>query len=123
MRSRRSLYGPRFPGLGPVEFLADIVGDFLVEFGFAVREGVVDRVGTPFREERRPVEFEELFLDQPPHHVASVGNVDAVAELALEAVAIEQGHEELEIGLLAVVRRGGQQQEVPGQVESNWPSR
>ena len=41
--------------------------------------------------------------------------MDAVAELALEAVAVEQGHEELEVGLLAVVRRGGQQQEMPGQ--------
>ena len=41
--------------------------------------------------------------------------MDAVAELALEAVAVEQGHEELEVRLLAVVRRGGQEQEVPGQ--------
>ena len=35
--------------------------------------------------------------------------------LPFEAVAVEQGHEELEVGLLAVVRRGGQQQEMPGQ--------
>ena len=104
-----------FKGLGPVEFLADVVGDFLVEFGFSVRKGVVDRVGRPLREERRAVELEQLFLDQAAHHVAGVGNVNAVAELALEAVAVEQGHEELEVRLLAVVRRGGQQQEVPGQ--------
>ena len=82
-----------FKGLGPVEFLADVVGHFLVEFGFPVGKGIVDRVGPALREQWRAVELEELFLDQPAHHVASVGNVDAVAELALEAVAVEQGHE------------------------------
>ena len=50
-----------------------------------------------------------------------IGDVDAVAELALEAVAVEQGHEELEVGLLAVVRRRGQQQEVPGQRREELP--
>ena len=39
----------------------------------------------------------------------------AVAEAALEAVAVEQRHEELEVLLLAVVRRGGHQQEVAGE--------
>ena len=41
--------------------------------------------------------------------------MDAVAEAALEAVAVEQRHEELEVLLLAVVRRRGHQQEVAGQ--------
>ena len=36
----------------------------------------------------------------------------AVAELAFELVAIEQRQEELKVFLLAVVRRGGQEQEV-----------
>ena len=38
----------------------------------------------------------------------------AVAELALEPVGVEQRHEELEVLLLAVVRRRGHQQEVAG---------
>ena len=38
--------------------------------------------------------------------------MDAVAELALEPVAVEQRHEQLEVLFLAVVRRGGHQQEV-----------
>ena len=87
----------------------------LVEFGFGVGEGVIDRVGDPLREQRRAVELEQLLLDQPAHQVGGIGHVDAVAELALETVAVEQGHEELEVRLLAVVRRGGQQQEVAGQ--------
>ena len=37
----------------------------------------------------------------------------AVAEAALEAIAIQKREEELEVLLLAVVRRGGHQQEVP----------
>ena len=47
--------------------------------------------------------------------------MDAVAELALKAIAVEQGHEELEVGLFAVVRGGGQQQEVPGQAREELP--
>jgi hypothetical protein len=38
--------------------------------------------------------------------------VHAVAEPTFETVAIEQGEEELEVLFLAVVRRGGHQQEV-----------
>ena len=59
-----------FQGLGPVEFLADVVGDLLVEFGLGVGKGVIDRVGEALREERRAVELEQLLLDQPAHHVA-----------------------------------------------------
>jgi len=36
---------------------------------------------------------------------------------ALEAIPVEQRHEELEVLLLAVVRRGRHQEEVPGQCE------
>ena len=39
--------------------------------------------------------------------------MDAVAEAALETVAVEQRHEELEVLFLAVVRRRRHQQEVP----------
>jgi hypothetical protein len=40
--------------------------------------------------------------------------VRPVAKLALEAVAVEQRHEELEVLFLAVVRRRRHQQEVAG---------
>ena len=56
-----------------------------------------------------PSNLSSLFLDQPAHHVGGIGDMNAVAELALEPVAVEQGHEELEVGFLAVVRRGRQQ--------------
>ena len=45
----------------------------------------------------------------------------AVAEPALEAVAVEQRHEELEVLFLAVVRRRRHQQEVPGQRREQLP--
>ncbi len=47
--------------------------------------------------------------------------MDAVAEAALEAVAVEQRHEELEVLLLAVVRRRRHQQEVPRQGREELP--
>ena len=59
------------------------------------------------------VELEQVLLDHPPHQVGDIRRVDAVAEPPLEAVAIQQGHEELEILFLAVVRRGRHQQEMP----------
>ena len=39
-----------FQGIGPVELLADVVGDLLVEVGLGVRKRVVDRVGDALRE-------------------------------------------------------------------------
>ena len=47
--------------------------------------------------------------------------MDAVAEPALEAVAVEQRHEELEVLFLAVVRRRRHQQEVPRQRREQLP--
>ena len=41
--------------------------------------------------------------------------MDAVTELALEPVSVEEPEKELEICFLAVVRRGREQEEVPGQ--------
>ena len=41
--------------------------------------------------------------------------MNAVAELAFEAIAVEQGHEELEVFFLAVVGRGRHEEEIPGQ--------
>ena len=47
--------------------------------------------------------------------------MDAVAEAALEAVPVEQGQEQLEVLLLAVVRRRRHQQEVAGQAREELP--
>ena len=55
----------------------------------------------------------QLLLDHVPHHVGDVQLVGALAVLAVEAVRIEQGLPDLEVLLLAVVRGGGHQQEVP----------
>src|SRR5262249_2411486 len=55
---------------------------------------------------------EQLLFDHPPHQVGSVDRMRAVAELALKAVRVEQRHEKLKILLLAVMRRGGEQQKV-----------
>src|SRR5260364_61762 len=44
-----------------------------------------------------------------------------VAELALEAVAVEERHEELEVLLLAVVRRRRHQQEVARELREELP--
>ena len=102
-------------GLGAVELLAHVLGDGLVEGRLGVGELVGDRVGDALGEERGAVELEQALLDHAAHQVRDIGAVDAVSELALEAVAIQERHEELEVGLLAVVRRGRHQQEVPGQ--------
>lgn len=40
--------------------------------------------------------------------------MDTIAEPALEPVAVQKGKEQLEVLILAGVRRGGHQQEVPG---------
>lgn len=40
--------------------------------------------------------------------------MDAIAELPLKAIPVQQGHEKLEVLLLAIVWRGGHQQEIPG---------
>ncbi len=40
--------------------------------------------------------------------------MNAVAEAPFEAISVEQRHKELEVFFLSVVRRGGEQQEVPG---------
>ena len=98
--------------LGAVELLAHVVGDFLVEARLGVGELVGDRVGDALGEERPAVELEQVLLHHAAHQVGDLDLVHAVAELALEAVAVEQRQEELEVLFLAVVRRGGHQQEV-----------
>ena len=81
--------------------------------GLGVRELVGHRVGDALGEQRRAVELEQAFLHHPAHQVGDIRRMDAIAKAPLEAVAVEQRHEELEVLFLAVVRRGRHQQEVP----------
>ena len=88
----------------PVELAPHVAGDRFVEAGLLAGQPVGDGVGDALREQRPAVEPQQPFLDHAPHQVRDVGGVDAAAEAALEAVAVEQGQEELEVLLLAVVR-------------------
>ena len=58
------------------------------------------------------VKFQEVFLDHAAHKIAYIYGVNAVAELTLKTVAVQQGHEKLEILLFSVVRRGRQQEKM-----------
>ena len=69
-------------------------------------------VGTALWKQRRAVKPEQALLDQPTHEVAAVRRVGGAPFAAFEPVAIKQGHEQLEIFILAVVRRGSHQKEV-----------
>ena len=89
--------------------------------GFRLGELVGDRIGNTLREQRGAVEREQVLLDHPPHEVGDIGDVDAVAKTALEAVTVQQRHEELKVFLLAVVRCGRHQQEVARQGRQQLP--
>ena len=107
--------------LGPVHLLAHVIGHLGIEHGLGGRQFVIDGVGPALREQRLPVEGEQLLLGEPAHQVRDVGLMHAVAEAALEAVGIEQRHEELEVFLLAVVGRRRHQQEMPGAAAETLP--
>jgi hypothetical protein len=64
------------------------------------------RVGAPLREERAAVEGEQLLLGEPAHHIGGVRLVHTVAETALEAVGVEERHEQLKVRLMAIVGCG-----------------
>ena len=107
-----------FPAVGfreprdAVHLGSDIIGDGGVERGFLGRQLVFGGIGAPFGKQGPRIEAKQLFLRQPPHHVGGIGVVDAVAKAALEAVAVEQRHEELEVLFLAVVRCRRHEQEM-----------
>ena len=101
--------------LGPVELAPHVLRDRLVETGLGRGELVRDRMGDALREQGPAVELEQVLLHHAPHQVGDVRLVHAVSETALEAVAVQQGQEELEVLLLAVVRRRRHQQEVAGE--------
>ena len=111
--SDRSLAAFVLQRIGPVEFLADVVGDALVQGCFGVGELVADGVCPPLGEQRRSVELEQLLLHQPAHQVGGIDGVHAVARPAFETVAIEQRHEKLEVLRFAVMRRRRHEQQMP----------
>ena len=98
--------------LGAVHLLAHVVGDLGVERRLGAGQLIVDGVSATFGKQRRAVELEQLLLGEAAHHVGGVGLVDAIAEASLETVTVQQGHEELEVLFLAVVRGGGHEQKV-----------
>ena len=107
-------HGPGAPvvlqRLGAVELVAHITGHRFVEMGFDVREPVGNGVGDALWKQGGCVEREQALLHHAPHQIGDIRRVHTVAEPALEAVAVEQRQEELEVLFLAVVRGGGQQQ-------------
>ena len=89
--------------------------------GFRIGQLVGNGIGDAFGEQGPAVELEQVLLHHAPHQVGDVDLVDAVAEAALKAVAVEQGEEELEVLFLAVVRGRRHQQEVARQTRQQPP--
>ncbi len=102
-------------GVRAIELLLHILSNRVVQRGLGLRESVGDGVGPAHREERCAVELQQLLLDHASHQVGGVGTVNAGTETALEPVAVEQRHEELEVVLLAVVGRRRHEQKVAGE--------
>ena len=116
--SQGKAHAAAVPGLQLIRlahFFPYVAGHGLVKRLFRFREAIVQGVGTALGEQTRVVEFEKVFLDHTAH---DVGDIDlccrAFAEFAVKALGIEQGEKKLKILFLAVVRRGGHQQKVPG---------
>lgn len=101
---------------GAVHALADVLGDALVQVLLVLGELVRDGLGYALGEQRAAVERQQVLLDHAAHQPTRVRPVHAGREPALEAVAFEQGEEELEVLLLARVRGGRHQQQVTGAV-------
>src|SRR5205823_13069134 len=74
--------------------ISHVVGHGFIERGFGVGELVRDSVGYALGEQGRRVELEQVLLHHAAHQVRYVGGVDPVAELPLEAVAVEERSEE-----------------------------
>lgn len=100
--------------VGVDELAPDIFRHRLVQLLLRLAEGVFDGAGPAFREQRLALHGHQLLLDHAAHDVGDVGDMDAVAGLALEPVAVEQGKEEMEVLVLAVVGRGRQEDELSG---------
>ena len=107
--------------LGTVELLAHVVGDRLVEAGLRRRQLVGNRIRDALREQRRAVKLEQLLFHHAAQQIGDVDGVHAVAESALEAVAVNERHEELEVRFFAVVRGRRHQQKVARQARQQLP--
>ena len=92
---------------GTIELRSDVVGDAFVEFEFFARQFERHRMGDARREQRRSVEFDELFFDESPHDVAEiVFRRHGIALMSdFESIGIDELHEQREIVVVSVVRR------------------
>ena len=112
----------RLEPVGAVHLLADVLGDPLVQQRLVVGQRVRGRVGAALGEQRPAVEVEQLLLHHAAHQVRRIDHVRGVARFALEAVGVEQRQEQLEVLLLAGVRRRRHQQQVACQRPASLPS-
>ena len=101
--------------LGPVELLAHILGHLRVQARLVIGKLVGHGIGDALGKKRGRVKLEQVFFHHAAHQVGHIGRMHAVTKATLETVAVEEGHEELEVFLFAVMRRGRHQQKVTGQ--------
>ena len=99
--------------LCPIELVANILGHPAVQARLVVGLRARHRVGAALGEQRSALEGQQAFLHHATHQVGRVDLVDPVAKASFEAVAVEQLHEQLEVGVRAIVGSGGHQQKVP----------
>src|SRR5262249_1960724 len=92
--------------------VAYILRDRGVQLRFQVRELVLDRISLALGEKWRTVELPQLLLGQTPHETRHIYLPSALARPTLETVGIEKAHEQLEVGVITVVRRRGHEHEV-----------
>jgi len=109
------------PAAGAVELLAHVLCHTLIEVSFAIGEFIFDGVGPSLREQRAAIELEQVLLDHAAHQVACINRVNPITEFALKPVAVQQGHEQLEILFLPIVRCGGQEKKMPGDRRKQLP--
>src|SRR5262249_20702155 len=91
--------------------VAHVLRDRGIELCLQVGELVLDRVRFSLGEKWRTVELSQLLLGEAPHEAGHVHLARALARPALKTVIIEKAHEQLEVGIIAIVRRRGHQQE------------
>ena len=100
--------------LCPVELLLHIAGDLGIKLPLGRGEVVVDGISTTFREQRCAIEFEQLLFHEPPHYVRNVDALVGRTGRTFKTVWVHQREKQLEILVFAIVGRGGQKQEVAG---------
>ena len=98
---------------GGVHARTHVLADRPIQFHLPARQPVGDGLCDPFGKQRLARKSTQILLDHAPHQPLGVrpamqlGLVDA-----RETVLVQQGHEQLEILLLARMRRRGHQQQV-----------